>query len=280
MGSQRAKKFNSEIEDDIVIFLAVWRVNIHAADGSGKKRETDVVASVNVNRGSDGEEEVEKVKGWFERTVKNMKIVDYGLFVEVEEGKLPIEVISPPSPIKEKSKPAAPAAWTIPGKISNEQMSRLLLDGLSDNDRVAKARIATVPRGLINTGNMCFANSILQVLAYCAPLTALFEELGKRLQADLGRRTPLIEAMCLFLKEFAPVDTAVASESKGAGSQLNMRNGTMSPLSRKEPFVPSYVYDAMRENKRFDSMRVSGHICFLLLPPAPLHHSVLRWNMR
>nr|GFD55008.1 hypothetical protein [Tanacetum cinerariifolium] len=36
---------------------------------------------------------------------------------------------------------------------------------------------------------------ILQVLVYCPPFTELLEELGKRLKADLARRTPLLEAM-------------------------------------------------------------------------------------
>ncbi len=36
---------------------------------------------------------------------------------------------------------------------------------------------------------------ILQVLVYCPPFTELFEELGKRLKADLARKTPLLEAM-------------------------------------------------------------------------------------
>lgn len=36
---------------------------------------------------------------------------------------------------------------------------------------------------------------ILQVLVYCTPFTDLLEELSKRLKADLGRKTPLLEAM-------------------------------------------------------------------------------------
>jgi len=91
---------------------------------------------------------------------------------------------------------------------------------------------------------MCFANTILQVLVYCTPFTELFDELGKRLKADLARRTPLLEAMIIFLREFSP---------KAPGS------GTATPKGKdrdpNEAFVPENVYDAMKENKRFDSMR-------------------------
>ena len=105
---------------------------------------------------------------------------------------------------------------------------------------------------------MCFANTvgyfclscanppqILQVLRYCTPFTELFEELGKRLKADLARRTPLLEAMVVFLREFAP------------GPSTNGSNGTSTPKgkARDNAFIPENVYDAMKENKRFDTMR-------------------------
>jgi len=48
----------------------------------------------------------------------------------------------------------------------------------------------------------------------------------------------------IFLREFAP---------NGSGNAVpTLKDG------RKEAFVPENVYDAMKENKRFDSMRVSA----------------------
>ena len=35
------------------------------------------------------------------------------------------------------------------------------------------------PRGLINSGNMCFTNSVLQIMIHCPPFHRLFSELGK-----------------------------------------------------------------------------------------------------
>jgi uncharacterized UBP type Zn finger protein len=52
-----------------------------------------------------------------------------------------------------------------------------------------------VPRGLINNGNMCFMNSILQPLIHCQ----LFFEMITKCQPD----TPIVRAMISFCNEFA-----------------------------------------------------------------------------
>jgi ubiquitin carboxyl-terminal hydrolase 10 len=134
---------------------------------------------------------------------------------------------------------AAAAAVGAPPTAA-EDLAHLLTEGL--RPRATHAPAPLVPRGLINTGNMCFANTILQVLVYCTPFTELFDELGKRLKADLARRTPLLEAMIVFLREFVPGPS---------------KSGVATPKGkdRDEAFVPENVYDAMKENKRFDSMR-------------------------
>lgn len=70
----------------------------------------------------------------------------------------------------------------------------------------------------------------------------------------------------LFLREFA---AAEMGDSEPNGSEIVSDNAI--PASAKpekvssggiakrgEAFVPTYVYEAMRENKRFDTMRVSA----------------------
>lgn len=113
----------------------------------------------------------------------------------------------------------------------------------------------TVPRGLINTGNFCFANSILQVLVFCAPFYNVFTTVDQELSADLANTTPLMEAVVQFLREFH-IDTKGTSSGRNAvtdGSTSKVYNPAL-----EEPFVPEFVYDAMRLNKRFDLMR-RGH---------------------
>jgi ubiquitin carboxyl-terminal hydrolase 10 len=102
---------------------------------------------------------------------------------------------------------------------------------------------------------MCFANAVLQILIYCPPFYRLFAELGKYLtgpvvgaQKEGGKATPLVDATIKFLKEFQPVPAH--SKTKGKDVDREEDDGL-------ESFIPTYVYDAMKEKKRFDNMRVS-----------------------
>jgi hypothetical protein len=56
----------------------------------------------------------------------------------------------------------------------------------------------------------------------------------------------------LFLREFAAAEMG-DSEPNGSG----VASDKAIPAKSGEAFVPTYVYEAMRENKRFDTMRVS-----------------------
>ncbi|KAK0519596.1 hypothetical protein OC834_007329 [Tilletia horrida] len=106
----------------------------------------------------------------------------------------------------------------------------------------------THPRGLINQGNMCFANAkILQVLVYCAPFFNLFTLIGQHVPQDLANRNPLVEAVVQFLREFSPV-------------QPNATPATAAALAQaQDALLPELIYNAMRHNRRFEAMLKRGH---------------------
>ncbi|KAL8771784.1 MAG: hypothetical protein Q9194_004798 [Teloschistes cf. exilis] len=87
------------------------------------------------------------------------------------------------------------------------------------------------PRGLVNTGNMCYMNSVLQILISCAPFYELLEKLGKG--AAHSFRTESVEKLRLRLRK---------DELEQYG----------------ETFIPEFVYEVIRRLPRFSSMR-RGH---------------------
>ncbi|UZJ57485.1 hypothetical protein CBS101457_006805 [Exobasidium rhododendri] len=114
----------------------------------------------------------------------------------------------------------------------------------------------TYPRGMINKGNFCFANAILQVLVYCAPFYNLFRLVGEHVAHDFHNSTPLMEAVIGFLSEFHPIPVSVQKALQETPSKAIDILREIDASS--EPFAPEFLYDAMKMNKRFDTMR-RGH---------------------
>ena len=109
----------------------------------------------------------------------------------------------PTSSVQGFSIPASPS--TMPSgnsaHLSNSDIFTLLT--------APNALVGQIPplrtRGIVNLGNMCFANTVLQVLVYCPPFHKLFTELDKHVSGpknlETGRAdttgTPLVNATCV-----------------------------------------------------------------------------------
>ncbi|KAF8495378.1 hypothetical protein JB92DRAFT_2993080 [Gautieria morchelliformis] len=110
-------------------------------------------------------------------------------------------------------------------------------------------------RGIVNLGNMCFANTVLQVLVYCPPFNSLFTELDKHMHSlsvmgkdpKGGMGIPLVKATVTFLKEFRVLPPLPHSKKIHKEEDEEDKG--------RDSLVPSYIYDALKETKRFDSMR-------------------------
>jgi ubiquitin carboxyl-terminal hydrolase 10 len=106
----------------------------------------------------------------------------------------------------EKGSTADPTA----SKVNTESLADALRSfSVSSND----SKIAFLkPRGLVNTGNMCYMNSVsdfyakyktrdtnypqvLQVLVSCVPFYSFLDQVGKRAAHSFKSGTPLIDAM-------------------------------------------------------------------------------------
>ncbi|CAM1500825.1 Fc.00g099870.m01.CDS01 [Cosmosporella sp. VM-42] len=108
------------------------------------------------------------------------------------------------------------------------------------------------PRGLINTGNMCYMNSVLQVLMFCVPFYDFLSQVSKRAVHSFKSDTPLIDAMIMFMHEYKVIKSAPTVEPL----RRALKNEELERYG--EPFTPEFVYEAIRQLPRFASMR-RGH---------------------
>ncbi|KAI9670124.1 MAG: hypothetical protein M1817_004461 [Caeruleum heppii] len=108
------------------------------------------------------------------------------------------------------------------------------------------------PRGLVNTGNMCYMNSVLQVLVFCVPFYDFLDKIGKQAAHSFKSTTPLLDAMIMFVREFATIDSASSTQ------QLRMRLKHNELEQYGESFTPEFVYEVIRRMPRFASMQ-RGH---------------------
>ncbi|KAI6124702.1 hypothetical protein EDD16DRAFT_1560308 [Pisolithus croceorrhizus] len=155
------------------------------------------------------------------------------------------------------STPSLASSTSSMSPTQKPELLSLLMSGPSNS-----SSMKIYPRGLVNTGNMCFANAVLQVLVYCPPFWRLFYELGRvmgktsEMVADgEASQTPLVDATIRFLREFIPRQKkGMVPEGKGKAVDRT----AYGEEDVMESFVPAYVYDALKEKKRFDHMR-GGH---------------------
>jgi len=109
---------------------------------------------------------------------------------------------------------------------------------LNDKIKISFDPVIIQPRGLINNGNMCFMNAILQPLLYCAPFYNFLISLKKETIQSMNNKPSIIESMIMFINEFKTVKKKdLDSEEYG------------------ESFLPEYVYDTLRKFNSSNSLK-------------------------
>ena len=107
------------------------------------------------------------------------------------------------------------------------------------------------PRGLYNSGNMCYMHAVLQALTFCTPFYDFLDQVGQKAAYSFKSGTPMLDAMISYVREFTVIDRAEPSELRRRLKNADFdRHG--------DPFTPEFVYLATREVPRFSSM-VHGH---------------------
>ncbi|OUM68677.1 hypothetical protein PIROE2DRAFT_19806 [Piromyces sp. E2] len=109
---------------------------------------------------------------------------------------------------------------------------------LNDKIKISFEQVPIQPRGLINNGNMCFMNAILQPLLYCPPFYNFIYSLKKETVHSMGKKPSIIESMIMFFDEFKIV-----------------KKKDLDVEDYGESFLPEYVYNTLRKYNSTNSLQ-------------------------
>ena len=168
-----------------------------------------------------------------------------------EESDIITGLPSPPDPsstsrIGETSRAPTAAFLDYPSSPSSDSFPQ---------DGIVTAR-RPHPFKLDGNGNLYLASAVLQSLVYCPPFRELFRDLGQCEGGEIGGGpTPLVDATVRFLDEFAYKEKSSLAH-QAARSKLREDEDGKKEDKGVHSFLSTDVYDALREKRRFISIRV------------------------
>ena len=164
----------------------------------------------------------------------------------------------PPSSVVSCSIPASPPLSRVPPFLKTPSCS---------TDKTTPPRLRA--RGLVNSGNMCFANAVLHLLVHTPPLWNLFRELGDlKGQSGAGGpetgggATPLVDATVRFFEEFMFKEEPATTQhplwltARGRQREVEQEKKDNKIVGL---FEPTYMYDAMKEKRQLKILLVRSH---------------------
>ena len=159
--------------------------------------------------------------------------------------------------------PASPVVRSsIPASPPSSRISLLPKTRSHPTGKTAQPHLRA--RGLVNTGNMCFSNAVLQLLVHTPAFCDLFGELGDlkgereaRGSKTGGGATPLVDASVRFFEEFVLKEPQPPRQAAG-GKQIEdeeekRKNNVV------DSFEPIYMYDTMKEKGQLKILLVRFH---------------------
>lgn len=148
--------------------------------------------------------------------------------------------------------------FTLPQTTKKLPLGQVLINYNAATVSNSEKRPIIFSRGITNTGNICFMNSILQALIHCTPFNQLLDYVGKNSIHSMQSDTPLLDALIEFLGEFSQAPSTPSKMSNGGSTDAELRaysatggltNVNLTPLS------PESFYNKLRTLPRFQHLK-------------------------
>ncbi|GEQ66826.1 hypothetical protein JCM33374_g489 [Metschnikowia sp. JCM 33374] len=148
-------------------------------------------------------------------------------------------------------KPAANSISAVPTSTDRSQsLGLLLMSMLYDPAFNLNARepFKLKPRGLTNTGNICYMNAVLQCLLFCGPFNKMLRTIEEKSLGSLGKTslTPVLDAMINFMNDFS----TLSSSNKSSGTSVNSEGIVVG-----RPLSPEKLYMKLVESPKFQHLK-------------------------
>jgi hypothetical protein len=179
------------------------------------------------------------------------------------------DVVDFPVPTSHPSSPVSP----LQGANLITLLSGTAPSHPADNNTTRRLRAP----GIVNSGNKCFANSVLRLLVHCPPFWNLFKDQGRQVgqqglgeghrQETGGGETPLVDATIKFLDESVYKETlsVMQQPQQEAGKGKSMEDEEKKEHDTVDSLELTYIYDVMKEKRRLNSLLVRSPSLQLLI---------------
>ncbi|KAF7492189.1 Ubiquitin carboxyl-terminal hydrolase 10 [Sarcoptes scabiei] len=136
--------------------------------------------------------------------------------------------------------------------LQKDPIAHKLARRLRDTIHLKHSLPTIIPSGLINRGNWCYVNAILQALLACPPFYNLMREISET--SGLFRQstsTPIIDNFARFFSKFIPIE-----------QKRNLKSGNnpyLEELLNSDPFEPLFIYDTLKHIGMIQNDAQRGH---------------------